>query len=52
MASRRIPEYREGPEAAKKFDDALSRIVKVSKDELAKREAHYQKTEGRKKPRK
>jgi hypothetical protein len=48
----RIPEFSEGPEAAKKFDDALSRIVKVSKDELAKREAKYQKAEGRKKPRK
>jgi hypothetical protein len=44
MASRphRVAQYHEGIEAARQFDDSLGRIVKVSKDELAKREAAYQ----------
>jgi hypothetical protein len=43
MASRpkRI-EYYEGPEAAGRFDHAISRVLSVSKDELERREAEYQ----------
>jgi hypothetical protein len=31
----------EGPEAAKRFERLLGRVVKVSKEELQKREAEY-----------
>lgn len=41
-------EYREGPEAAERFDRTLSRVLNVSKDELAKREAAYQKSRAHK----
>ena len=37
-------EYREGAEAAQKFDDSMRRILSVPKAELAKREAAYRKT--------
>ena len=32
----------QGPEAAKRFEDNMSRLLKVSKEELARREAAYQ----------
>lgn len=38
------PEYREGPDAAQRFDGTMRRILTVSKDELTKREAAYQKS--------
>jgi hypothetical protein len=34
-------EYREGPEVAERFDGAVNRLLKVSKDELTRREAAY-----------
>lgn len=37
-------EYREGPEAAERFNGTMNRLLKVSKDELTKRESGYQKT--------
>jgi len=47
-------EYREGAEAAQKFDDSMRRIISVPKTELTKREAAYRKSSRRrrKKPRK
>ena len=36
-------EYREGTDAARRFDATMQRLMKVSKDELTKREAAYQK---------
>ncbi len=33
----------EGPDAARRFEDTVSRVLRVSKDELKKREAAYQK---------
>jgi len=41
---KKTADYREGPEAADRFENALDRILKVSKEELAKREAAYQKS--------
>ena len=32
----------EGPEAAKRFEDTMDRLIRVSKEELARREAEYQ----------
>jgi hypothetical protein len=40
--------YREGPEAAERFDRTMARVLTVSKDELNKREAMYQKARARK----
>ena len=37
-------EYREGPDAAQRFDTTMRRILSVPKSELTKREAAYQKT--------
>jgi hypothetical protein len=42
-------EHREGPEAARRFETTLKRIVSVPKDELKKREAAYQKSRRAKK---
>ena len=43
MASKpKRAEYQEGPEAAWRFEHGMSRILRVSKEELAKREAAYQ----------
>jgi len=36
-------EYREGLDAAQRFDSTMRRILTVSKNELTKREATYQK---------
>jgi hypothetical protein len=36
-------EHHEGPDAARRFEDTLGRVLKVSKEELAKREAAYKK---------
>lgn len=45
MRSRQhVAVYREGVDAAQTFDGAMTRILKVSKEELAKREATYQKS--------
>jgi hypothetical protein len=35
------PEFIEGPEAFKRFQDAMKEIVSVSKDELKRREAAW-----------
>ena len=43
MASGR-GDHHEGPEAARRFEDALKRVLKVSKRELTKREAAYHKS--------
>lgn len=42
-------EHREGPEAARRFETTLKRIVSVPKAELVKREAAYQKSRRAKK---
>jgi hypothetical protein len=39
MAKERVAE---GPEAARRFEDTMSRVLTVSKEELARREADYQ----------
>lgn len=44
MASNRVSEHHEGPEAAQRFAQTVRRVLSVSKEELAKREAAYQKT--------
>jgi hypothetical protein len=45
MAGRTTAEkqYREGPAAAHRFERTLGRILRVDKEELARREAAYQK---------
>jgi hypothetical protein len=42
------PQFHEGPEAAQRAESAMSRILKVSKAELTKREAAYQKSRAHK----
>ncbi len=37
-------EHHEGPDAARRFERTLNRVIAVSKEELAKRELAYQKT--------
>lgn len=51
MASSDAPrsKYHEGPDAAQRFDTTMQRLMTVSKDELAKREATYQKSRPAKK---
>ncbi len=44
-------EHHEGPDAARRFEDTLRRIVSVPKAELDRREAAYQQTRPTKKPR-
>ena len=45
MKSRqRVYEYEEGPDAARRMNEGMERVLRVSKDELAKRESEYQKT--------
>jgi hypothetical protein len=34
--------YHEGPDAARRFEDTMDRLLRVSKEELARREADYQ----------
>jgi hypothetical protein len=41
-------EYHEGPDAARRFESTLRRIVSVPKDELKKREEAYQKLRAKK----
>ena len=41
----------EGPGAARRFEDTMDRLLRVSKEELARREADYQETRKTKKPR-
>jgi hypothetical protein len=48
---RRNYEHIEGPEAAKRFDSSMRQIVTVTKEELTRREAAYQKTRHPKKTR-
>jgi hypothetical protein len=43
MASDDRKDFHEGPDAARRFENTLSRVLHVPKDELAKREAAYQK---------
>lgn len=43
MASRpKRTEIQEGPDAARRFEDTMDRLLRVSKEELARREADYQ----------
>ena len=43
MRSRRRPvECEEGPEAAKRFDESVSHLLTVTKQDMAVREAAYQ----------
>jgi len=43
MAPRQKPTIvQEGPEAANRFERTIDRLLSVSKEELAKREAEYQ----------
>ena len=44
-------EYHEGPEAAQRFEGTIKRVLAVSKEELTKREAVYQKSRRTKKTR-
>lgn len=41
MREKPEPEYREGSEAAQRFERAINRVLSVPKDELTKREAAY-----------
>jgi hypothetical protein len=43
--------HHEGPEAAQRFERTMSRVLTVSKTELAKREAAYKKSRRAKKTR-
>ena len=43
--------HHEGPEAARRFEHTLGRVLTVSKDELAKREAAYKRGRRAKKSR-
>ena len=51
MAPERDPKHSEGPEAAKRFESNLKRILSVPKAELVKREAEYQRSRPSKSPR-
>lgn len=42
----------EGPDAAERFTNLLGRVMSVSKDELTKREATYQKQRAKKRAKK
>ena len=43
MAQRkRIAVVQEGPDAARRFEDTMGRVLQVSKEELGRREAAYQ----------
>ena len=44
MASgrKRAAVAQEGPNAARRFEDTMDRLLRVSKEELARREAEYQ----------
>lgn len=37
-------EHGEGPDAARRFEHTMNRLLRVSKDELTKREADYKKS--------
>lgn len=45
---KRIAVAAEGPEAARRFERAVTRVLSVSKEELAEREAAYQKSRAHK----
>jgi hypothetical protein len=49
MASNPERDQHEGPDAARRFETTLKRIVSVPKAELVKREAAYQKSRRAKK---
>ena len=51
MEKRKLSEHPEGPEAARRFEDTMRRVLRVSKDELTKREVAYQKSRRAKKTR-
>ncbi len=42
-ARRKVYRYEEGPAAGARFEGTLERLLKVTKDDLGKREAAYQK---------
>jgi len=42
--SKRVPEYREGPEAAHAAESLLQRVLAVPRAELERREAAYKKS--------
>lgn len=50
-SDRQRAEYREGPEAASRFNETMGRVLTVTKEELAKREAAYKKSRRAKKTR-
>lgn len=43
----KVAEYHEGPQAAQRFERTLGHVLKVSKEELARREAAYQEASAR-----
>ena len=52
MASRpRRTVIQEGPDAARRFEDTMNRVLQVSKEELTRREAEYQESRRDKKSR-
>ena len=42
--SKRVPEYREGPDAARAAESLLQRVLAVPRAELERREAAYKKS--------
>lgn len=44
MAADPKAQYEEGPKAAQRFQETVRRVLSVSKDELNKKEAAYQKS--------
>jgi hypothetical protein len=49
MATDRRPQYHEGPDAARRFENTMSRVLSASKDELTRRETDYRKARKAKK---
>ena len=41
--------FHEGPDAGRRFEDTMNRVLSVSKDELTRREAAYKKSRKAKK---
>jgi hypothetical protein len=51
MASDRRSQYYEGPDAARRFTDAMNRVLSVSKDELVQRDTAHKQARRRKRAR-